>query len=114
MQLNRMAFIAERIRAHLRLARQIWKERAQSAAPGIKLVGDLGSAVREAPENPAWLKIKLAIYSEDLSAESKKKIKVDRAANPALKDFDAYEEWHDAIDADDWSTATERYLPQDA
>lgn len=87
---------------HLRLAQQIWKERAQSAAPGIKLVGDLGAAVREAPENPAWKKIKLAIYSEDLSAESKKRIKVDRAANPALKGFDAYEDWHNAIGADDW------------
>jgi hypothetical protein len=87
---------------HLRLAEAIWKKRAQSASPGIQLTGDLGAAVRSASANPVWSKIKLAIYSEDLSKEAKKQIKDDRATNPALKDYDVYESWHDAIEADDW------------
>ncbi|MGA7807009.1 phospholipase D family protein, partial [Bradyrhizobium sp.] len=87
---------------HLRLAQQIWNGRVRSTSPGIRLAGDLGAAVRETPENPVWAKVKLAIYSEGLSSAGKKQIKVEQTAIPALKDFDAYEEWNDAINADDW------------
>ena len=88
--------------AHLRLAEQIWKQRAKSAPPGLKLAGDLGAAVRLTPEHAIWRKVKLAIYSEDLSAEGKKRMKADQRDIPALKAFDSYEDWHDAISAGDW------------
>jgi hypothetical protein len=88
--------------AHLHLTEGIWKERAQSAPPGLNLAGDLGAAVRMAPEHAIWRKVKLAIYSEDFSPEGRKRIKADRHADPALKAFGSYENWHDAIDAGDW------------
>jgi hypothetical protein len=86
----------------VRLAEQIWAERAGATPPGLELTGDLGAAVRRRPGHVAWSKIKLAIYNEDLSAEGKKSLKADQAANPALQAFDAYENWHDDIDAGDW------------
>jgi hypothetical protein len=86
----------------LRVAREIWAERARSAAPGIKLTKDLGTAVRKTPDNPAWTKIKVAIYSEDISKEGKKLIQADRASDPSLNAFDAYESWDAEMAADDW------------
>jgi len=88
--------------AHLCLAEQIWSQRAKSTPPGLKLAGDLGAAVRLTPERHVWSKLKLAIYSEDLSAEGKKQMKADKHDNPALQAFGSYEKWHNAIDAGDW------------
>jgi hypothetical protein len=88
--------------AHLHLARQIWEQRSESAPPGLKLAGDLGGAVRMTPERDIWRRVKLAIYSEDLSAEGKRRMKADQRDNPSLKAFASYEDWQDAIDAGDW------------
>jgi hypothetical protein len=88
--------------AHLRLAEIIWNDRSRSAPAGLKLAGDLGAAIRSHPRHNAWTKIKLAIYSEDLSNEGKKTLREDRVTNPALREFDAYESWHEEIDAGDW------------
>ena len=87
---------------HLRLAEQIWKQRARSAPPGLELAGDLGAAVRLTPDHDIWTKLKLAIYSDGLSAEGKKRMNSDKQDNPALQTFDTYEDWRDAIDAGDW------------
>jgi hypothetical protein len=87
---------------HLRLAEQIWKRRTQSASPGLKLAGDLGAAVRSTPEHAIWKTIKLAIYSEDFSADGKKRMKEDQHNNPVLKGFDSYEDSQDVIHAGDW------------
>jgi hypothetical protein len=86
----------------LHRAKDIWEKRAQSAAPGIRLTVDLGAAVRKAPEHPAWIKVKLIIYSEDLSEEGEKQKAADQAANPALRKFDAYEDLQGGAVAGDW------------
>lgn len=88
--------------AHLRLAEQHWSDRRRIAPTGIELTADLGAVVRSSPEHVAWSKVKLAIYSEGLSVAAERALKADQEANPALREFDVYEDWKDEIKAGDW------------
>jgi hypothetical protein len=84
------------------LATQLWNDRFQSAPAGLKLAGDIGAAVRSSPHHPVWLSVKLAVYCEGFSREGRRALKEERLTNPILRGMDAYESWHDEIQAGDW------------
>lgn len=87
---------------HLKLAERVWNGRKHSAPAGMKLTGDLVEAIRNSNEHAAWQKIKLAVWSENLSPEGRRQLEEVIAGNPALRGHEAYEGWHDQFDGGDW------------
>jgi hypothetical protein len=87
---------------HIAHANELWNDRVRSSPVGLQLTNDIGAAVRHCPDHPAWLSVKLAVYSEGYSPEGIRALKEERRANPILRDMGAYEGWDSEIEAGDW------------
>lgn len=86
----------------LERAEQVWKARAKMVPTGNRLVGDLFTAFKNAPTHPAWRRVKLAYWKENLSANDKEWLEAEKSGGNITPTTDAYAGWNDRIAPNDW------------
>lgn len=86
----------------LETAAALWKARSQSAPLGLQPGQDLLAAFNHTPDHPAWRRLKVVVWSKDLSLKAQRSLSGFQASGPAFKAYGAYEDWHEAFDGGDW------------
>lgn len=86
----------------LSLAEDLWKARARRASAGLRLGSDLIEAFHGAPNHPSWNRLKVVIWSENLSPTGAKELRRFHESETAFSGYDAYEDWHNEFVAGDW------------
>lgn len=82
-------------------AKALWKTRQAHAPPG-KAMKSLLDAYFKTPDHPAWNKLKLVAFTDQVTSAARQEIDRFIAANPKMQDCDAYEGWTDLLHAGDW------------
>ncbi|MEI2387635.1 phospholipase D family protein [Breoghania sp. JC706] len=88
--------------ADLDRAELVWKSRVNAAPTGKPLTGNLMTAFANAPDHPAWRRVKLAYWTDLLEKRDQAWLDREEEAGRLPHTISAYSGWNDRISANDW------------
>jgi hypothetical protein len=83
-------------------SRPLWKTGVTSAPRGRPLKRSLTEAFLADPRHPAWGRVKVAIYNNDLSVEAHEELASQISIDPVLEQASVFEGWRDRFSAGDF------------